>query len=114
MVIREFPIAESPSLRARAAAWMGAPEPADPVTPKRAATVMFVRDAAEGVSGVDDAGGARGAGGVEVFMLRRVATMEFAPRMMVFPGGGVDPRDADAGLPWAGPTPAEWAAAQEG
>ena len=44
-------------------------------------------------------------------MLRRVATMEFAPRMMVFPGGGVDPRDADAGLPWAGPTPAEWAGA---
>ena len=43
-------------------------------------------------------------------MLRRVATMEFAPRMMVFPGGGVDPRDADAGLPWAGPAPAEWAA----
>jgi 8-oxo-dGTP pyrophosphatase MutT (NUDIX family) len=44
-----------------------------------------------------------------VFMLRRVATMEFAPRMMVFPGGGVDPRDADPGLPWAGPSPAEWA-----
>ena len=109
MVIREFPIAESPSLRARAAAWMGAPEPAEPVTPKRAATVMFVRDAADGVSGADDAARARGAGGVEVFMLRRVATMEFAPRMMVFPGGGVDPRDADAGLPWAGPTPAEWA-----
>jgi 8-oxo-dGTP pyrophosphatase MutT (NUDIX family) len=34
--------------------------------------------------------------------------MEFAPRMMVFPGGGVDPRDADSSLPWAGPSPAEW------
>jgi len=45
---------------------------------------------------------------VEVFMLRRVATMEFAPRMMVFPGGGVDPRDADPSLPWAGPSPAQW------
>ena len=47
--------------------------------------------------------------GVDVFMLRRVASMAFAPRMMVFPGGGVDPRDADPDLPWAGPTPAEWA-----
>jgi 8-oxo-dGTP pyrophosphatase MutT (NUDIX family) len=46
--------------------------------------------------------------GVEVFMLRRVPTMEFAARMMVFPGGGVDPRDADPSLPWAGPSPAEW------
>jgi 8-oxo-dGTP pyrophosphatase MutT (NUDIX family) len=98
VVLREFPIAESPSLRARADGWLGAPEPAEPVTPKRAATVMFVRDSADGASGV------------EVFMLRRVATMEFAPLMMVFPGGGVDPRDADSGLPWAGPTPAEWAA----
>jgi 8-oxo-dGTP pyrophosphatase MutT (NUDIX family) len=46
--------------------------------------------------------------GVDVFMLRRSSTMEFAARMMVFPGGGVDPRDADPGLPWAGPSPAEW------
>jgi 8-oxo-dGTP pyrophosphatase MutT (NUDIX family) len=45
---------------------------------------------------------------VDVFMLRRSSTMEFAPRMMVFPGGGVDPRDADPGLPWAGPSPADW------
>lgn len=48
---------------------------------------------------------------VEVFMLRRVATMAFAPRMMVFPGGGVDPRDADPDLPWAGPGPRAWARA---
>jgi 8-oxo-dGTP pyrophosphatase MutT (NUDIX family) len=94
VVRREFPIADSPSLRARADAWLSGPDPSGPVTPKRAATVMFVRD---------------GAAGVEVFMLRRVATMEFAPRMMVFPGGGVDPRDADELLPWAGPSPAEWA-----
>jgi 8-oxo-dGTP pyrophosphatase MutT (NUDIX family) len=45
---------------------------------------------------------------VEVFMLRRSSTMEFAPRMMVFPGGGVDPRDSDPSLPWAGPSPAQW------
>ena len=97
-MIRDFAITESPSLRARADAWLGAPEGTDPVVPRRAATVMFVRDwAADGDSGV------------EVFMLRRVATMVFAPRMMVFPGGGVDPRDADTELPWAGPAPAEWA-----
>jgi 8-oxo-dGTP pyrophosphatase MutT (NUDIX family) len=45
---------------------------------------------------------------VEVFMLRRASTMEFAPRMMVFPGGGVDPRDGDPSLPWAGPSPEQW------
>ena len=42
-------------------------------------------------------------------MLRRVSEMEFAPSMMVFPGGGVDERDGEIGLPWAGPSPAEWA-----
>jgi 8-oxo-dGTP pyrophosphatase MutT (NUDIX family) len=52
--------------------------------------------------------GSSGGRGVDVFMLRRASTMEFAPRMMVFPGGGVDPRDADPGLPWAGPEPAQW------
>ena len=56
---------------------------------------MLVRDRVDGEGGP-----------VEVFMLRRVASMEFAPRMMVFPGGGVDPRDADPHLPWAGPPPA--------
>jgi 8-oxo-dGTP pyrophosphatase MutT (NUDIX family) len=88
-VIREFPVA--PVLREHADAWQVGQEPA---RPRPAATVMFVRD---------------GAAGLEVFMLRRVATMAFAPRTMVFPGGGVDPRDADPRLPWGGPTPAEWA-----
>jgi len=54
-----------------------------------------------------DRDGASGAG-VEVFMLRRSSTMEFAPRRMVFPGGGVDRRDVDPSLPWAGPSPAQW------
>jgi len=58
-------------------------------------------------TGAED-GGAEDGGAVEVFMLRRAATMAFAPRMMVFPGGGVDERDADLDLPWAGPSPAEW------
>jgi 8-oxo-dGTP pyrophosphatase MutT (NUDIX family) len=59
-----------------------------------------------------DRHGANGSGGngtlVEVFMLRRASTMEFASRMLVFPGGGVDPRDGDPSLPWAGPSPAQW------
>ena len=42
-------------------------------------------------------------------MLRRVSEMEFAPSMMVFPGGSVDDRDGEIGLPWAGPSPSEWA-----
>jgi len=93
-VVRDFPVAQSPSLRERLDAWLADPQPGSAPQPRLAATVMFVRD---------------GAAGVEVFMLRRVATMAFAPRMMVFPGGGVDARDAEADLPWAGPTPAEWA-----
>lgn len=94
-MLRDFPISESPSLRARIDTWLADPDPSGAPAPRLAATVMFVRD---------------GAAGVEVFMLRRVATMAFAPRMMVFPGGGVDPRDADEALPWAGPSPTEWAA----
>ncbi|WP_075845736.1 NUDIX hydrolase [Saccharomonospora sp. CUA-673] len=47
--------------------------------------------------------------GVEVFLQRRVAAMKFAAGMTVFPGGGVDERDADASLSWAGPPPARWA-----
>ncbi|SES33372.1 hypothetical protein SAMN05216199_2918 [Pedococcus cremeus] len=88
-MIRDFPVASV--LREHADAWQAGGEPA---RPRPAATVMFVRD---------------GAAGLEVFMLRRVAAMAFAPRTMVFPGGGVDPRDADPRLPWAGPSPAEWA-----
>ncbi|WP_370890943.1 NUDIX hydrolase [Janibacter sp. GXQ6167] len=65
---------------------------ANPAEPRLAATVMLVRDG----------------DGVEVFMQRRVASMAFAPSMHVFPGGGADPRDAE-GVPWAGPTPSEWA-----
>ncbi|HEX5426963.1 MAG TPA: NUDIX hydrolase [Pedococcus sp.] len=98
MAVREFPLGESHTLRSHADRWLGrdpsAPDRPEPAPPKPAATVMFVRD---------------GSQGVEVFMLRRVATMAFAPRMTVFPGGGVDPRDAEPGLPWAGPTAAEWA-----
>ena len=36
--------------------------------------------------------------------------MAFAGGMCVFPGGGVDPRDFDHAVAWAGPPPADWAA----
>ena len=35
--------------------------------------------------------------------------MDFAGGMCVYPGGGVDPRDFDRDVAWAGPPPAEWA-----
>ena len=47
--------------------------------------------------------------GPEVYLLRRQTSMAFAGGMCVFPGGGVDPRDHDASVAWAGPSPAEWA-----
>jgi 8-oxo-dGTP pyrophosphatase MutT (NUDIX family) len=72
------------------------PEVPDPPVPaKDAATVMLVRDT--------DAG-------LEVFLMRRVLGMAFAGGMTVFPGGGVDRRDADTSLAWHGPPPAWWAA----
>ena len=63
--------------------------------PRDAATVVLLRD---------------GAAGPEVYLLRRQASMAFAAGMCVFPGGGVDPRDFDAAVGWAGPAPGEWAA----
>lgn len=65
-----------------------------PATPRNAATVMLLRS--------------RTAGELEVYMLRRKPSMAFAPGAMVFPGGSVDPRDADEQVAWAGPPAAEW------
>ncbi|MFL6130611.1 MAG: NUDIX hydrolase [Mycobacteriales bacterium] len=65
------------------------------VTPKNAATVVLLRD---------------GPGGPEVYLLRRVRDMAFAAGMTVFPGGAVDPRDAETAVGWVGPPPAQWAA----
>ncbi|RCV49852.1 NUDIX hydrolase [Marinitenerispora sediminis] len=47
--------------------------------------------------------------GTEVYLLRRVRSMAFAPGVHVFPGGSVDRRDADRAVRWAGPAPGEWA-----
>ncbi|MBW0019527.1 MAG: NUDIX hydrolase [Mycobacterium sp.] len=70
----------------------------EPLTPRPAATVMLVRDAP---------------GGLKVFLMRRHSKMEFAPGVIVFPGGGVDDRDRNADLgelgAWAGPPPDWWA-----
>jgi len=63
--------------------------------PRPAATVVLLRDGAEGI---------------EAYLLRRTRTMAFAAGFFVFPGGSVDPRDLD--LPdsaWAGPPPEQWA-----
>ncbi|WP_442280878.1 NUDIX hydrolase [Terrabacter sp. 2YAF2] len=92
-VNRRFSLTTTPGISDAASRWL-AGERWDEAPPRRASTVMLLRD---------------GDAGPEVFMLRRVSGMEFAPSMMVFPGGGVDERDGETGLPWAGPAPAEWA-----
>ena len=93
MVQRDFVLG---SLRESLLGIDGGEPPAvtEPAQPKLASTVMLVRD--------DE-------GPLEVFMLRRASSMAFAPSMHVFPGGGVERRDAEDELPWAGPAVEEWA-----
>ena len=67
--------------------------PDQPAEARDAVTVVLLRD---------------GETGVEAFLLRRVKGMAFAGGMTVFPGGGVDPRDADTSVAWAGPPPEWW------
>ena len=86
-----------------------------PVAPNPAATVVLLRPANSGgtSAGLVPAGQFHpddGAPGLEVYLIRRVRSMAFAAGMYAFPGGSVDPRDADHEVGWAGPTPAEWAA----
>ena len=66
----------------------------EPLTPRPAATVMLVRDTSQGI---------------KVFLMRRHSAMDFVAGVMVFPGGGVDDRDRNADIGWAGPSPAWWA-----
>ncbi|MGN6721116.1 MAG: NUDIX hydrolase [Marmoricola sp.] len=68
---------------------------AEPATPRNAATVVLTRP---------------GANGPEVYLLRRQASMAFAAGFCVFPGGGVDERDFEAHVDWAGPSVEQWAA----
>jgi 8-oxo-dGTP pyrophosphatase MutT (NUDIX family) len=66
-----------------------------PVEPRHAATVILLRD---------------GAAGLEVYLLRRSASMSFAPGAFVFPGGSTDSRDESFDdSAWIGPPPPEWA-----
>ena len=90
---RQFPLTTTPGISDAATRWL-AGERWDEAEPRRASTVMLVRD---------------GDAGPEVVMLRRVCEMAFAASTMVLTGGGVDERDGELGLPWAGPSPSEWA-----
>lgn len=65
-----------------------------PVAARRAATVMLLRDTGDGPA---------------VHMLRRRTSMAFAGGAYAYPGGGVDPRDDEHHVRWAGPTRAWWA-----
>jgi len=65
----------------------------EPAAPRNASTVMVIRDAA--------------AGGVEVLMLKRPASMKFAGGAYVFPGGSVDSADFAAAGAWRGPSAEE-------
>ncbi|MEV7418694.1 NUDIX hydrolase [Streptomyces sp. NPDC089919] len=77
-----------------------------PVAPKLAATVMLLRDTDAG-TGTGQATGP--ATGPAVHMLRRRASMAFAGGAYAYPGGGVDPRDDDHHVGWAGPGLDRWA-----
>ena len=52
--------------------------------------------------------------GTEVYLLRRLSSMAFAPGAFVFPGGKVDERDSEDGHGWAGPPPEQLAPALGG
>jgi 8-oxo-dGTP pyrophosphatase MutT (NUDIX family) len=52
--------------------------------------------------------------GTEVYLLRRLSSMAFAPGAFVFPGGKVDERDFEDGHGWAGPPPEQLAPALGG
>jgi 8-oxo-dGTP pyrophosphatase MutT (NUDIX family) len=58
---------------------------AEPAAPRPAATVLLLRPP------------------FEVYLLRRATTMAFAAGMYAFPGGAVDPRDAQTELDWVAP-----------
>ncbi|MGH8867275.1 MAG: NUDIX hydrolase [Actinomycetes bacterium] len=87
-----------PALVERARAFVR--EPRAPVQARPAATVVLLRDGAGSASG-----------GLEVYLLRRAASMAFAAGMHVFPGGTVDSRDVDRTVRWAGEPPEHWAQA---
>lgn len=66
---------------------------ANPAPTRDAATIALVRD---------------GEQGLETYLLRRRSTLEFAPGMLVFPGGSVHEGDLRVD-DWIGPPPSVWA-----
>jgi 8-oxo-dGTP pyrophosphatase MutT (NUDIX family) len=65
----------------------------NPAPTRDAATIVLLRD---------------GANGLETYLLRRRSTLEFAPGVLVFPGGGVQESDRQP-IEWIGPSAAEFA-----
>lgn len=65
----------------------------NPAPPRDAATIVLLRD---------------GANGLETYLLRRRSTLEFAPGVLVFPGGGVQESDLQP-VEWIGPPASDWA-----
>lgn len=67
-----------------------------PVPARLAATVVLLRDTADGP---------------EAYLVKRAASMAFAGGRYAFPGGRVDPQDAGSTTTaWAGPSPEQWGA----
>jgi 8-oxo-dGTP pyrophosphatase MutT (NUDIX family) len=94
-MFRDFPLI--PGLRSHATTFAGS-GPVEPAEPRRASTVVLLRDVADEATDR----------GPQVFLMRRTSSMAFAASMHVFPGGGVDPRDCDDDVPWGGPSLSEW------
>ncbi len=87
----DMPLALRPDFEQAARSWLADPRAHRPVTPRRSASVLLLRPCATG--------------DLEVFMQHRVAQMAFAPQMLVYPGGGVDPRDGEIEVPPARANP---------
>jgi 8-oxo-dGTP pyrophosphatase MutT (NUDIX family) len=85
-----------PAMAERAARFATGAE--TPQSPRVAATVVLLRP--------EPAGDFPVYGGFQVHMIRRVVTMAFASGMYAFPGGSVDPRDAQGEPP---DTAGDWA-----
>jgi 8-oxo-dGTP pyrophosphatase MutT (NUDIX family) len=80
-------------LRERAVAYLQGG--GDIVAARDAATVVLLRDGRDGA-------------GLEVYLLRRHATMAFAAGRHVFPGGSLDPRDGEHSPAWSGRSASDW------
>lgn len=67
--------------------------PQPPAEPRDAATIVVVRD---------------GADGIEAYLMRRQTSMAFAAGMYVFPGGSLMASDIEHDVPWSGPDATQW------